>query len=196
MNAVERPARRELVKMKWILLPALVTGIFVVGCFSRSYTHTRPLPTVSSVDLKRYGGKWYEVARLPNSFQKDDETATAEYTPQQDGSIRVENTAVKPDGATRDAKGRAEAVSGSNNARLRVKFEGLASLVPVSSEGNYWIIALDERNYRYAVVGTPDRKFLWILAREPHLDRDVTAKLVQRARELGFPVEKLIWRKA
>jgi len=84
-------------------------------------------------------------------------------------------------------------VPGSGNARLRVRFGGLAALAPVPREGNYWIIALDA-DYRFAMVGTPDRRFLWILARDPCLPPDVLASLVARARCLGFDVDRLVAR--
>ena len=176
--------------MRWIAFVGFLVCVFVAGC---EKTSNRPLPTVSSVNLQKYSGKWHEVARLPNSFQRAEETATAEYTPEADGSIRVVNTATKADGSQREAKGRAEAVEGTNNARLRVKFEGLAALAPSPKEGNYWIIALDEVDYRYAMVGTPDRKFLWILSRELPLNPTVADRLISRAKELEFPVEKLLW---
>ena len=72
-----------------------------------------------------------------------------------------------------------------------MKFGGLAALVPLASEGNYWIIALDD-DYQWAMVGTPDRRFLWILARQPCLPPDVFAQLKQQACGLGFDVNRLV----
>jgi apolipoprotein D and lipocalin family protein len=178
--------------MRWIALVGLVLCAFVTAC---EKNFSRPLPTVASVDLRKYSGKWHEVARLPNSFQRAGETATAEYTPQADGSIRVVNIATKADGSKRDVKGRGAAVEGSNNTRLRVRFEGLAALAPSPKEGNYWIIALDAERYQYAMVGTPDRKFLWILSRELPMNPVIADRLISRAKELEFPVEKLLWTK-
>lgn len=174
-----------------LLVVALAAGL--VGCSTTSH---HPLPTVNQVDLKRYAGQWYEVARLPVPYQKADEGAKAEYTLQRDGTVRVVNTAIAPHGRNRSIQGRAEAVPGSNNARLRVKFEGLAGLVPTPEEGNYWIMALDRNRYRYAMVGTPDRKALWLLSRQPRLDPPVQKELVDRAEALGFPVEKLIYHRS
>jgi apolipoprotein D and lipocalin family protein len=177
--------------MKWILLlPVLLAAWFVSGCQS---SPKKPLSTVQKVDLQRYVGTWHEIARLPKSFQRENERARAEYTALPDGSVRVVNTAIRPDGSTREARGRAEAVPGSNNARLRVRFEGLAALAPNPKEGNYWIIALDEARYEYAMVGTPHRKFLWILARSPNLDASTAKQLVARAQALGFPTKQLLW---
>ena len=150
-----------------------------------------PLPTVPYVDLARYAGRWHEIARLPNCFQRSCVRSQAVYTPRGDGGIGVVNTCTTARGRCRRVEGRAEPVPCSGNARLRVRFEGLAALAPVSSEGNYWIIALDD-DYQWAMVGTPDRRFLWILAREPGLDADTFGMLVGRARCLGFAVDQLV----
>lgn len=176
--------------MRTTALVALSLAAGLLGCSTTSH---RPLPTAGPVDLKRYSGRWYEVARLPTSYQKADERARADYSLQRDGTVRVVNTAIDPQGKTRSVEGRAEVVPGSNNARLRVKFEGLAGLIPSPEEGNYWIIALDRNRYRYAMVGTPDRKNLWLLSRQPRLDPSAREQLVTRADALGFPVEKLIY---
>ena len=150
-----------------------------------------PLPTVPHVDLARYAGTWHEIARLPNWFQRSCERSRAEYIPCGDGSITVINTCVKASGRCTSIEGRATPVPCSGNARLRVKCGGLAALVPVASEGNYWIIALDD-DYQWAMVGTPDRRFLWILARQPCLPAEVFAQLRQRACQLGFDVDRLV----
>lgn len=157
-----------------------------------SHGEARPLPTVRGVDLKRYSGKWFEIARLPNAFQKQNERAIAEYLPSVDGSVVVRNTGISDDGKTRVAIGRATVVPGSEGARLRVKFSGLAGLVPASKDGNYWIIALDA-DYRSAMIGTPDRKFLWILSRDPVLDPPTVKEYVAKASLLGFSTEGLKW---
>lgn len=149
-----------------------------------------PLPTVPSVDLARYAGSWHEIARLPNMFQRSCRHSRAEYTACGDGSIRVVNTCVKANGRCTSVEGRAEPVPGSGNARLRVKFGGLASLVPASRQGNYWIIALDD-DYQWAMVGTPDRRFLWILARDRCLPPEILDDLRRRACRLGFDVDRL-----
>jgi apolipoprotein D and lipocalin family protein len=150
-----------------------------------------PLPTVPHVDLPRYAGEWHEIARLPNAFQRNCVRSKAMYRACGDGSIAVVNTCSTTRGRCRSVEGRAEPVPGSGNARLRVRFAGMAALAPVPLEGNYWIIALDDE-YRWAMVGTPDRRFLWILAREPWLPEDVYRMLVDRARCLGFDVSRLV----
>lgn len=152
-----------------------------------------PLPTVTSVDLARYAGTWHEIARLPNIFQATCDRSWARYEPRPDGSLAITNSCTTRRGRCREATGTAEPVPCSGNARLRVRFDGFAALMPVPRDGNYWIIALDD-DYCWAMIGTPDRRFLWILARDTCLDRDVYAGLVAQARCLGFAVDRLITR--
>lgn len=104
--------------------------------------------------------------------------------------MRVENSCRNARGRCRSIEGTATPVPCSGNARLRVRFEGPAGWMPVARDGNYWIIALDE-DYQWAMVGTPDRRFLWILARERSLPPEVYCMLVARARCLEFDVARL-----
>ncbi len=152
------------------------------------------LPTVANVELDRYMGHWHEVFRLPNSFQTAGAQATADYSLEKDGTVKVLNKEKSPTGKVRVATGRAEAVPGSGNARLRVQFSWLASLVPVSEEGNYWIIRLAP-DYSTVLVGTPDRKYLWLLARNPDLSKKEAREYEVAARRLGFDTSKLIYAK-
>ncbi len=177
----------------------LVRGLFSVvaaGLAVSTAVAAEPLPTVPHVDLGRYAGTWHEIARLPNWFQRSCERSQARYTPCGDGSLKVENTCLKAKGRSSSIEGIATPVPGSGNARLRVKFGGLAALVPVARDGNYWIIALGEGEpdapYEWALVGTPDRRFLWILARQPCLPPEVLAQLKDQARCLGFDVASLV----
>jgi len=175
---------RTVIAIAVPLLLTLSANLAVAGCRD-------PLPTVPCVDLGRFAGCWHEVARLPNIFQRNCVGATARYTPLTDGGIRVENSCRTCRGRCRSVVGRADPVPCSGNARLRVRFSGLAGLMPVSREGNYWIIALDD-DYQWAMVGTPDRRFLWILARSPSLSREIECMLISRARCLGFAVDRLV----
>jgi len=178
---------RSLTRMKSLAAMLLAVATLCAGCSPP----TRPLPTVAKVDLRRYGGLWFEIARLPNPFQRSGAVATAEYTPQPDGTVKVRNTELRANGNSKAIEGSALAVAGSGDARLKVKFGGLAALAPVPQSGNYWIIAL-EPDYSAALVGTPDRKFLWLLARSQKLPAATRTRLVNRAAELGFPVERLL----
>lgn len=129
---------------------------------------TPPVVTVDAVDLQRYAGLWHEIARIPNRFQKQcARGATAEYTLREDGRITVVNRCIKTDGSPAEAKGIAKVVDASTNAKLEVSFVSFLGWRPFW--GDYWIVGLDE-NYRWAIVGTPDRKYGWILARDSTLD--------------------------
>ena len=152
-----------------------------------------PPETVESVNLERYTGLWYEIARLPVPFQKADELATAEYRLNREGSIDLVNTAIAPDGSTRSVTGTAVPVPGSDNTRLRVTIDNFfARLFGSPPEyGNYWILKLDA-DYRIALVGSPNRETLWLLARETEISPASLADYLQHARQAGYPVEKLI----
>ena len=171
---------------------ALGAAMIATAMFATRASAADPLPTVTAVDLSRYAGTWHEVARLPNWFQRSCIRSTARYIPQADGSITVINTCTKANCRQTSIEGVATAVPCSGNARLRVKFGGLAALVPASREGNYWIIALDQENYQWAMVGTPDRRFLWILSRQPCLDPQIYACLKRQACRLGFDVGSIV----
>lgn len=150
------------------------------------------LPTVASIDLTRYAGTWYEIARLPMWFQRHCVDSRAVYTVRSDGRVGVHNECVTDGGEVAAADGVATVVDPKTNARLAVVFDNwFARLFGSSREGNYWILDLDPE-YRVALVGTPDRRYLWILAREPRIDDGSYRTLVQRARELGYPVERMI----
>jgi apolipoprotein D and lipocalin family protein len=150
------------------------------------------LPTVASVDLSRYAGTWYEIARLPMWFQRHCVDSKATYSSRPDGAVGVRNECVTDTGGLEQAEGVATVVDAKTNARLTVVFDNwFARLFGSSREGNYWILDLDPE-YRTAMVGTPDRRFLWILSRTPQLDEATYRRLVERARELGYPVSDLI----
>jgi apolipoprotein D and lipocalin family protein len=150
------------------------------------------LPTVPSVDLARYAGTWHEIARLPMWFQRHCVDSKAIYTRRSDGAVGVHNECMTDSGGVEQADGVATVVDDKTNARLNVVFDNyFARLFGSSREGNYWILALDG-DYRTALVGTPDRRFLWILSRTPQLDDAIYQRLVEQARQLSFPVSDLI----
>ncbi|RST53850.1 lipocalin family protein [Variovorax sp. MHTC-1] len=153
-----------------------------------------PLQVVAPVDLQRYAGLWHEQARLPNRFQKQCAgPATAEYTLLGDGQMEVRNRCILEDGSFDEAIGvaRVAPVAGQPGAgRLEVRFapEWLAWLPAVW--GDYWILRLD-RDYQVALVGTPDRRYLWVLSRAPRLDDVALDAELDYARSLGFDVDKV-----
>lgn len=149
-----------------------------------------PLPTVASLDLQRYLGTWYEIDRLPMRHEPEDATdISAHYSLDDDGSVRVRNRCIHK-GELQEAIGRATPVDASNS-RLEVSFlpEGLR-WIPFT-KGDYWVIALDP-DYSAAMVGSPDRKYLWLLSRQPEMDATIRDHYIARARQLGFDVDELI----
>ena len=173
--------------LKHALMP--LAALTLAGCMSQpDYRETEAtLPTVESVDLDRYAGTWHEIARYPNWFERDCVTATAEYAQLPDGKISVVNSCVKSDGEIDVAEGKARVVEGSNGSKLKVKFA--PSWVPFA-EGDYWILAL-EPDYSAALVGSPDGKYLWILARSRQIDPSVLGRLKDRATALGYDTAPL-----
>jgi len=141
------------------------------------------LEVVPHVELEKYLGKWYEIAHLPAKFQEGCNETTATYTLLKDGSISVLNQSTK-NGKMKQAKGKAKVVDKNSNAKLKVTF-----FWPFY--GDYWIIKLGN-DYDYSVVGTPNRKYLWILSRTPQMDEKLYSQLVEYAKSKGFDVNKLI----
>ncbi len=175
--------------MGHLSLVFVLAGLLGWGCATVPH---EPPPTVASVDLVRYAGQWYEIARLPMWFQRHCLDSQARYTLLSDGRVGVHNECVTDGGDVQSAEGVAMVVDTGSRAKLSVVFDNwFARLVGSSRDGNYWILFLDQ-DYRTALVGTPDRRFLWILARVPRLDEAEYERLVDRARGLGYPVEELI----
>lgn len=141
------------------------------------------LEVVAHVELEKYIGKWFEIAHLPAKFQEKCSHTTATYTISEDGSISVLNECIK-NGKLKRAKGKAKIVDRTTGAKLKVTF-----FWPFY--GDYWIIKLGE-NYEYAVVGTPDRKYFWILSRTPQMDAKLLSELLEFAKKKGFNIQRII----
>ena len=143
------------------------------------------LKTVAAVDLSRYVGKWYEIARYPNRFERDCVSdVTAQYTLRPDGKIEVLNSCRQSDGKVKSSKGSAKVADKQTNAKLKVTF-----FWPFY--GNYWVIDLDPE-YRYAVVSEPGRDYVWILSRTPKLPTPMFEQITARLRQNGFDPDRLI----
>lgn len=161
----------------------VVLGIAVALIFGCSNNYP-PLETVKQVDINKYMGKWYEIARFPNSFQKDCNCTTAEYQLMED-YVKVTNSCYKDsvNGELEIAHGKATIVEGSNNAKLKVSF-----FWPF--KGDYWVIDLSD-DYSYAVIGNPSRKYLWILSRTPVINPEIYTQILERITAKGFDIRKL-----
>jgi len=170
----------------------MTTGVFVMLLLSSTVfaaltadARKSELDVVQSVDLSRYVGRWYEIARLPNGFQKKCiDAVTAEYSIRPDGKIGVINRCRKASGEFTTAKGKAKIADKKTNAKLKVTF-----FWPFY--GDYWILDLGP-NYEYAVVGEPGRKYLWILSRSPQIDEALYQQLLQKMAAQGFNIEMMI----
>jgi len=143
----------------------------------------KPLETVSHVDMEKYLGKWYEVAAFPQFFEKGCTCTIAQYSLKNNGNIAVKNTCIK-NGKQTTATGKAIVKDKQSNAKLSVSF-----FWPFS--GKYWIIALAP-DYSYAMVGHPNRKYLWILNRKAKMDDVTYNQLIKLATDKGFDVSKLV----
>jgi apolipoprotein D and lipocalin family protein len=156
---------------------------------------TKPVPqleTASSVDLAQYQGTWHEIARLPAWFQEGCTKTTATYKLLESGDVAVRNECLTTTGKPKVAYGMASVVDRQTNAKLEVLFDNWFSrLFPFLAKGKYWILYVDQA-YQTAIVGTPDRKFLWILARTPIIKAERYRDLVRRCQMLGFNTDHLI----
>lgn len=168
---------------------AFVALAVLTGCETPPVNRSpaTPLVSVASVDLDRYTGRWYEIARFPNSFEEDCVGVTATYSKNPDGTIKVLNRCLLKTltGKESIAEGSARVVDTASNAKLAVTF-----FWPF--EGDYWVIAL-EPEYKWAIVGEPSGRYLWILSRTPQVPDDVRADLLSRLERLGYNTRALYW---
>jgi apolipoprotein D and lipocalin family protein len=184
-----------------MISPALYAGVLtlVMGATPMTspsrvaMTHAAtPVTTVASVDLDRYAGEWFEIARFPNRFQeKCAGEVKAVYARRPDGRVDVTNTCRTSDGATTAARGVARVVDQATRSKLKVRFApAVLSFLPFVW-GDYWILELAS-DYSHAVVGEPDRKYLWVLARSPKMDDSTLAGILERVKQQGYDVSALI----
>jgi len=144
-----------------------------------------PPPVAASVELPAYLGLWYEIARFPNRFEDHCQAVTAEYARRDDGLLSVVNACRKGalDGEIDRAEGRARIVEGSNNAKLKVSFFG-----PFWAD--YWVLDRAE-DYSWSLVGEPEGRYLWILARTPQIDDALLQDLLSRLEGMGYNTDAL-----
>lgn len=171
--------------MRYAMALGLMACWALAGCARTPAPEGPVLTTVPAVDLNRYLGTWYEIASYPAWFQKGCAGTSATYTTRPDGDIDVLNRCHKDtlDGALREAHGHARVTDPKTNAKLEVTF-----FWPFW--GDYWVIDLGP-NYDYAVVGQPDRKYLWILSRTPQMDPALYATILTRLTRQGYDIAKL-----
>jgi apolipoprotein D and lipocalin family protein len=171
----------------WKVAP-LTSLLLLSACATSTTDRLRlpPLKTVERVELDRYTGTWFEIASFPQSFQRGCTATSATYTARADGEIDVLNRCRKDalDGEEKSAKGRARVVDRASNARLEVSF-----FRPFW--GDYWIIDLDP-GYQFAVVGHPNRDYLWILSRTPAMQEATYQAVLGRLQAQGYETARLV----
>jgi len=159
-----------------------VCSLVFIGCSKQNL----PLETVDRVNIDKYLGRWYEIARYDHSFERGCTNVSALYSLKENGDINVLNKCTKEDGNIKEATGIAYAIDKSNS-KLKVSF-----FRPFY--GDYWILMLDEE-YTYALIGEPSREYLWILSRTKTLNQDKKKKILEKIKDTKFDKLKLIWTK-
>ncbi len=172
--------------MKKLLCMLLISalGVCCISCNNESNTVKT---TVDELDINRYMGSWYEIARYDHSFEKDLIGCKANYTLNSDGTIKVLNTGYKKtfDGKYKETEGKARRLDDSQPGKLEVAFFA-------SFYADYYVFELDS-NYTYALVGSEKDKFLWILSRTPQMNPEDLEFVKSRITQRGYSLEELIW---
>ncbi|VXB20192.1 Outer membrane lipoprotein Blc [Pseudomonas sp. 8AS] len=176
-----------------LVLPALLLGL--AGCAGSGASSEAP-QTAGTVDLQRYQGTWYEQARLPMFFQRNCAQSEAHYRLQEDGAVGVLNRCRTLDGEWLEAKGLATPQMAGQTDKLWVRFDNWFSrLFPGVAKGDYWVLYLDD-DYRTALVGNPNREYLWLLTREAEIPLETRTEMLEQAQARGYDTSELIWRVA
>ena len=179
---------------KFALLPFCVS-LMLGGCSNSPDASMAPR-TVDSVDLQRYQGTWYEVARLPMFFQRNCAQSEAHYTLKADGHVGVLNRCRTQEGEWQEANGTASPQVPGKTDKLWVVFDNWFSrIAPGVAKGDYWVLDLDDK-YQHALVGSPNRKYLWLLSRTPEVPTAVRERMLAKAQQQGYDTTRLIWRVA
>lgn len=171
---------------RWLSVAFSLSSLITLFIFMTTRTNqAQTLQTVPSVDLKKYSGKWFEIASYPQRFQKGCHCTTAEYTLSEKGYVIVENRCNRDsvNGKQSYIKGKAFVEKNSGNAKLKVQF-----FWPFKAK--YWIIDLAD-DYSFAVVSHPNKKYLWILSRTPKMDTIVYEDIIFRLKSKGFDLSVL-----
>ena len=165
--------------------------IFFISFSAQGQASDVSVKTIPSLDVQRYLGTWYEIAKYPNWFQKKCVSNTkAVYSARVDGTLKVLNSCKMADGEVSEAEGTARQIGAKDSSKLEVRFApAWLSFIPMVW-GDYWVIDLDPQ-YQVAVVSDPRREYLWILSRTPQLDKKVYEDTLQRIQAQQFDVRKL-----
>lgn len=169
--------------MKAFLIPSLLILFLLTACVKQP----EGIDPVENFELNKYLGTWYEIARLDHSFERGLEQVTAEYSLREDGGVRVINRGYSTeDQEWNEAEGKAYFVNEADQAFLKVSFFG-------PFYGSYIVFEMDQDNYQYAFVAGPDKSYLWFLSRTPEVSTELKEHFIQKAGELGFNTNELIF---
>lgn len=173
------------------LLPLVLPALIGIGACGTDHPAEPPLQTIPSLDVPRYMGTWYEVAKYPNRFQKDCVGGSrADYTAQDDGSVQVINRCRLASGADTEAIGEARQIGDAYSPKLEVRFAPAWLGWLPAVWGKYWVIDLDPA-YQVAVISEPGREYLWVLSRTPTLDPATLNATLARVAAKGFDLSKV-----
>ena len=171
---------------KFALCVALLSLLGACSVFA-----AQPLTTVSAIDVPRYLGTWYEIAKFPNWFQRKCVGNTqAQYALQSDASLQVINRCKLASGQMDEAVGAVRQIGNASSPKLQVRFAPQWLSIIAAVWGDYWVIALDD-TYQWVAVSEPGREYLWVLSRTPRMDAPTYANLLLRLSALGLDVQKL-----
>lgn len=175
---------REIAKTTLLIIPLfiLITG----GCSqNKNMERTK---TVEKLELEKFLGTWYEIARYDHSFEKGLQGVTATYSLREDGKIKVLNQGYKDslDGPMKQAIGKAKIPNPREPGKLKVSFFWIFY-------GDYFVLELDDIHYQWAVIGSSSEKYLWILSRTPQLEESLQVDLLEKIQKRSYQLEKLIW---
>ena len=175
----------------FVVLAAVAGACSHIPFASTSSEALPPLNTIAALDVQRYMGTWYEVAKYPNKFQKKCLAETrADYSLQPEGTIKVTNRCKKADGGVDEAIGEARQIGMATSPKLQVRFAPVwLARIPLVW-GNYWVIDLDP-GYQLVAVSEPKREFLWVLSRAPTVNPEAYNALLARLKTQGFELERL-----
>jgi apolipoprotein D and lipocalin family protein len=166
--------------------------LFALSCSTNvALAQGAPLVPIAALDVPRYMGTWYEIAKYPNWFQKKCKSNTrAQYSLQEDGTVQVDNRCTTESGEVSQAIGQARPVGAAGTAKLEVRFApAWLSFIPLVW-GDYWVIDLDAQ-YQLVAVSEPKREYLWILSRTPAVNPATYNELIARLAQKGFDLKKL-----
>ncbi|HDL7748243.1 TPA: outer membrane lipoprotein Blc [Yersinia enterocolitica] len=167
----------------WSKLSVITATLLSVAC---GVTPPKDVKIVDNFQLPRYLGTWYEIARLDHSFERGLDYVMANYSPRDDGGVKVINRGYNTKKQQwQESIGKAYFIGSPQQAALKVSFFG-------PFYGGYNVIDLDDE-YQHALIAGPNREYLWILSRTPTIDNQTRDRLVSVAKHYGFPVEELIW---